>query len=66
MKKEASLIRDIVLPLDYYPQVNQGKTLQDAIQTITEFRKQQHGYLRYAGLLVVNDKGGWAVSSTCA
>lgn len=56
MDKKNSVVRDIVIPLDRYPTLNENQTLQEAIRVFMEFRKEQHEKLHYAGLLVVNDK----------
>ncbi|MEA3469210.1 MAG: CBS domain-containing protein [Thermodesulfobacteriota bacterium] len=56
MNKETSVIRDIIIPLDRYPHLNENQTLQEAIQTFMSFRAGEKDRLLYAGLLVVNDK----------
>lgn len=56
MNKKTSVIRDIVIPLDRYPQLNEKQTLQEAIQAFKTFRAEQQDHPCYAGLLVVNDQ----------
>ena len=56
MNKKTSVIRDIVIPLDRYPHLNESQTLLEAIQVFTEFRAGQQDPPGYAGLLVVNDQ----------
>jgi len=56
VNKETSVIRDIIIPLDRYPHLSENQTLQEAIQAFMSFRAGQDDRLRYAGLLVVNDK----------
>jgi CBS domain len=50
------VIRDIIIPLDHYPHLNENQTLQEAIQAFMTFRAGQQDPLCYAGLLVVNDQ----------
>jgi len=56
VNKETSVIRDIVIPLDRYPLLNENQTLQEAIQTFKDFRAGEQAQLHYAGILVVNDQ----------
>ena len=56
MNKETSVIRDIIIPLDRYPHLNEKQTLQEAIQAFISFRAGGTDGLCYAGLLVVNDE----------
>lgn len=55
MDTKTSVIRDLIIPLDHYPQLNENQTLQEAIQTFISFRAgKKEGC--YAKLLVVNDQ----------
>ena len=56
MSEKKLVVGDIVIPLDNYPKLNENQSLQEAIQTFMSFRAGQQDRLRYAGLLVVNDK----------
>lgn len=56
MNKETSVIRDLIIPLDRYPNLNENQTLQEAIQTFMSFRAGQEERIIYGKLLVVNDK----------
>ena len=56
MNDKISVIRDIIIPLDHYPQLNENQTLREAIQVFMSFRAGTKDRLRYAGLLVVNDQ----------
>ncbi|MCF8056158.1 MAG: CBS domain-containing protein [Desulfocapsa sp.] len=56
MNNETSVIRDIIIPLDRYPHLNENQTLQEAIQAFMAFRAGEQDRLRYAELLVVNDQ----------
>ncbi|HIP83043.1 MAG TPA: CBS domain-containing protein [Desulfocapsa sulfexigens] len=56
VNNKTSVIRDIIIPLDRYPHLNEKQTLQEAIEACMAFRAGEQGRLRYAGLVVVNDK----------
>lgn len=56
MNKKTSVIRDLVIPLDRYPHLNENQTLQEAIQTFMAFRAGEQEELRYSFLLVFNDQ----------
>lgn len=49
-------IRDLIIPLDRYPHLNENQTLQEAIQTFLSFRDEQRNSPLYTMLLVVNDQ----------
>lgn len=56
MNKKTSVIRDLVIPLDRYPHLNENQTLQEAIQTFMSFRAGDQEQLSYSLLLVLNDQ----------
>ncbi|AGF78496.1 cAMP-binding and CBS domain-containing putative signal-transduction protein [Desulfocapsa sulfexigens DSM 10523] len=56
MNSKTSIIRDIIIPLDRYPQLNENQTLQEAMETFRSFRAEQQDCACYKGILVVNDK----------
>ncbi len=56
MNNKTSVIRDIIIPLDRYPHLNEDKTLEEAIRVFRAFRAGEKDRLRYAGLLVVNNQ----------
>ena len=56
MNEKNSVIRDLTIPLDRYPHLNENQTIQEAIIAIMAFRAGKQDRLRYAGLLVVNDQ----------
>lgn len=56
MNKETSVIRDLIIPLDRYPNLNENQTLQEAIQALMSFRAGQENRIQYGKVLVVNDK----------
>lgn len=55
MNTNDSKIRDLVIPIEHYPHLNESQTLQDAIQSFINFRAGQHERLHYDMLFVVND-----------
>ncbi|MBU0960846.1 MAG: hypothetical protein KKH60_04910, partial [Proteobacteria bacterium] len=56
MNKKTSIIRDLVIPLDRYPNLNEHQTLQEAIQALMSFRAGQEERIQYGKLLVANDQ----------
>ncbi len=56
MNKETSTIRDLIIPLEHYPHLNENQTLQEAIEVFMSFKTDHLEHLRYALLLVVNDE----------
>ena len=56
MNKNNSVIRDLIIPLDRYPHLNENQTLQEAIEVFMSFRAGQEECIQYARLLVVNDQ----------
>lgn len=55
MDTKKSTIRDLVIPIDRYPHLNENQTLQEAIQSFISFRAGQQERPHYAMLFVVND-----------
>ncbi len=49
-------IRDLIIPHDRYPLLNEDQTLQEAIQTFLSFRDKQQNSPLYTMLFVVNDQ----------
>ena len=56
MNKKDSVIRDLIIPLDRYPHLNENQTLQEAIQILLSFHAGQDERLRYSMVLVINDQ----------
>ncbi len=48
-------IRDLVIPIELYPHLNENQTLQEAIQSFISFRAGQQERLHYNMLFVIND-----------
>lgn len=55
MAENSPLVRDVTIPLDRYPHLNENQTLQDAIKEIRSFAVGEKERIRYSSLLVVND-----------
>ena len=49
-------IREIIIPHNSYPLLNENQTLQEAIQTFLSFRDEQQNSPLYTMLFVVNDE----------
>lgn len=56
MNTKNSVIRDLIIPLDRYPHLNENETLQEAIQILMSFHSGQNERLRYSMLFVINDQ----------
>lgn len=54
MHKKSSAIRDIAIPLDRYPHLNENETMQEAINLFLSFPTGEDN-ICYSKLLVVND-----------
>jgi len=54
--EKKSVIRDIVIPFDSYPHLNENQTLKEAIEAFMSYRGGGQDRLLYAMLLVVNDE----------
>ena len=54
-EKTTAVIRDIMVPLDRYPHLNENKTLQDAIGAFKTWPDKLEGFC-YSKVLVVNDE----------
>ncbi len=55
MDTKKSTIRDLVIPIERYPHLNENQTLQEAIQSFMSFRAGQQERPHYSVLFVVNE-----------
>lgn len=55
MEHAHPLVRDLIIPLDQYPHLNENQTLDEAIHSFMEFRAGQKERLHYAILFVLNN-----------
>jgi hypothetical protein len=54
--KNATTIRDLVIPVDRYPHLNEGQTLQEAIEAFQSFETDRTEPLHYTMVFVLNDR----------
>lgn len=55
METQNSIIRDLTIPIERYPHLNETQTLQEAIESFIYFRAGQREHLHYNMIFVVND-----------
>ncbi len=55
MEQQQIKVRDLIIPLEEYPHLNENQTLQEAIQTFMELRQEKDGRIEYGMLFVVNN-----------
>ena len=55
METQNSAIRDLIIPIERYPHLNDTQTLQEAIESFMSFRAGQQERLHYNMIFVVND-----------
>ncbi len=55
MAEKYPLVRDVIIPLNCYPHLNENQTLQEAITQIRTFVAGEKERIRYSCLLIVND-----------
>lgn len=56
MNEKSAVIGDIIIPFDKYPHLSENSTIEDAIQTLTNFDAGEGKGLLYSCLLVVNEE----------
>nr|MBF0220707.1 CBS domain-containing protein [Desulfobulbaceae bacterium] len=56
MAAENPIVRDFIIPIDRYPHLRETQTLSDAVQVLMSHTCGENEYLRYAGILVLNEK----------
>lgn len=55
MEQQQIQVRDLLIPLEKYPHLNENQMLQEAIQTFMELRQENGGRIKYGMLFVVNN-----------
>lgn len=55
MAVDKLVVRDVLIPLEQYPHLNENKTLHDAIKVVQSFTESKNHRLKYAEVLVVSD-----------
>lgn len=56
MAAEIPIVRDLTIPLERYPHLNENQTLHDAALILQTFTCGENDRLRYGELLVLNDR----------
>lgn len=56
MSTDNPVVKDFIIPLEKYPNLNENQTIHDAVQVIRSFICGENDHLRYAALLVLNDQ----------
>lgn len=56
MRSDNPVVKDFIIPLEKYPNLNENQTIHDAVQVIRLFICGEKDRLRYAALLVLNDQ----------
>ena len=56
MTVDKLVVRDFLIPIEQYPHLNENKSLHEAIKVVQSFTEGKSDRLKYAELLVVNDK----------
>ncbi|MCL7487601.1 MAG: CBS domain-containing protein [Desulfobulbaceae bacterium] len=56
MTTDIPAVKDLVIPIERYPHVNQDKTLHDAVQVIQSYTCGENDRIRYSEIMVVNDQ----------
>lgn len=56
MAKDIPTIKNVLIPLERYPHLNENQTLHDAVNELKSFTAGAKNRLRYDMLLVVNDQ----------
>ena len=49
-------VRDLVIPLEDFPHLNENQTLHDAVEVLLSYTCGEYGRIRYAELLILNDR----------
>jgi predicted transcriptional regulator len=55
MAVDKLVVRDVLIPIEQYPHLNENKSLHDAIKVVQSFTEGKSDRLKYAELLVVSD-----------
>ena len=56
MASDILVVRDVLIPLERYPHLNEKQSLYDSVQEIKEYIAGDKNKIRYAEAFVVNDK----------
>ena len=56
MASDNPVVRDLVIPLEDFPHLNEHQNLHDAVAELISYTCGEYGRIRYAELLVFNDR----------
>lgn len=56
MSTDNPVVKNFIIPLEKYPNLNENQTIHDAVEVLRSFTCGEHDRLRYAALLVLNDQ----------
>lgn len=56
MASENPIVKDLVIPLDDFPHLNENQTLHDAVEIILSYTCGEFDRIRYAEILILNDR----------
>ena len=56
MASDNPVVRDLVIPLEEFPHLNETQTLHDAVEVLLSFKCGEYDRIRYAELLLLNDR----------
>ena len=56
MASDNPVVRDLVIPLEDFPHLNENQTLHDAVEILLSYTCGEYGRIRYAELLILNDR----------
>ena len=55
MEQQQIMVRDLFIPLEKYPYLNENQILEEAIHTFMDLRQENGGRIKYGMLFVVNN-----------
>lgn len=56
MAPDTLVVRDVLIPLERYPHLNENQSLYDAVQEVKEFTAGEKNRIRYAELFIINNE----------
>ena len=56
MASDNPVVRDLVIPLKDFPHLTETQTLHDAVEVLLSYTCGKYGRIRYAELLILNDR----------
>ena len=56
MASDNPVVRDLVIPLEDFPHLNENQTLHDAVEVLLSYKCGEYDRIRYAEILILNDR----------